>query len=141
MGRGYWLPPQSENLAACDGFYVDSKAVYTMNPDAEWEAFLEKLAQRLIEKEHTLRKVQRWQSCDAGQCRFVVLQNRSFDIIAEDVDDYIAVYVIIPEDCPTPGYAKRSFGRYMELLKEVLTELYPGSVRKRVNSQRTKAVG
>lgn len=141
MGRGYWLPPQSENLAACDGFYIDTKAVYIKDPDTDWPDFLDALSRQMIIKERTLRKVQRWKSCDAGQCRFVVLQNRSFDIIAEDVDDYIAVYVIIPEDCPTPGYAQRSFKRYVEMLKEVLTALYPGSVCKRVNSQRTKAVG
>ena len=28
MGRGYWLPPQHDNLTASDGFYVDSSAVY-----------------------------------------------------------------------------------------------------------------
>ena len=28
MGRGYWLPPQHDNLTASDGFYIDSSAVY-----------------------------------------------------------------------------------------------------------------
>lgn len=141
MGRGYWLPPQSENLAACDGFYIDSSAVYGNDQNAGWTEFLEKFSRRMIVKERTLRKIQRWHSYGAGQGRFIVLRNRSFDIIAEDVDDYIAVYVIIPEDCPTPGHALRSFKRYVEITQEVLTELYPGSIRKRVNSQKTKAVG
>ena len=28
MGRGYWLPPAHENLAACDGFYVEAYRPY-----------------------------------------------------------------------------------------------------------------
>jgi len=32
MGRGYWLPPAYENLAACDGFYIEAEAVYTGDP-------------------------------------------------------------------------------------------------------------
>lgn len=141
MGRGYWLPPQSETLIAYDGFYIDSDAVYKDDAAADWETFLETVGRRLVIKERTLQRLHKWKSCDAGQCRFVILQNRHVNIIAEDVDDYIAVYVIIPEDCAAPGFAKRSFPRYVDMLQEILTELYPGKIRKRVNSQRTKAVG
>lgn len=141
MGRGYWLPPQSENLVAYDGFYVNSAAVYKNDPDTDWPLFLEQVSRRMIVKERTLRRVHQWKSCDAGQSRFVILQNRHVDIIAEDVDDYIAVYAIISEDCAAPGFAKRSFPRYVNMLQEVLVGLYPGNIRKRVNSQRTTAVG
>lgn len=141
MGRGYWLPPQSENLVAFDGFYVNSNAVYKADPDVDWQLFLERVGRRMLVKERSFCKVHRWKSCGTGQSRFVILQNRHVDIIAEDVDDYIAVYVIIPEDCASPGFAKRSFPRYVDMLQEVLTGLYPGNIRKRVNSQRTTAVG
>lgn len=141
MGRGYWLPPSCENLAACDGFYVDADAVYTTGPDQDWGKFIDTLSVKLSYREKTLTKTCAWKSCGAGQSRFVVLQNRHIDIIAEDADGYIAVYVIIPEDCEHPGFAKRSFPQYVSLLQKVLTEMYPGSVRKRLNSQHTKAVG
>lgn len=141
MGRGYWLPPSHENLAAYDGFYIDSNAVYKENPDQDWEIMLHKLCVKMAYREKTLRKVCDWRNCGAGQSRFVVLQNRHVDIIAEDDDGYIAVYVIIPEDCECPGFEKRSFSQYVSLLKAVLIDMYPGSVLKRLNSQHVKAVG
>lgn len=141
MGRGYWLPPSYENLAACDGFYIDAGAVYTDNPYDDWEKFINTLSFKLSYREKTLKKICAWKPCGAGQSRFVVLQNRHVDIIADDADGYVAVYVIIPEDCEHPGFAKRSFPQYLSLLQTVLTEMYPGSIRKRLNSQHTKAVG
>ncbi len=141
MGRGYWLPPSCENLAAYDGFYIDSSAVYTDNLEQDWNKLLNTLSVKMSYRDKTLKKACCWKSCGAGQSRFVVLQNRHVDIIAEDADDYIAVYAVIPEDCECPGFAKRSFPQYISLLQAVLTDMYPGSVRKRLNSQHTKAVG
>lgn len=141
MGRGYWLPPSCENLAAYGGFYIDSSAVYTDNLDQDWENLLNMLCVKMTYREKTLQRVCCWKSCGAGQSRFVVLQNRHVDIIAEDDDGYIAVYAVIPEDCECPGFAKRSFPQYVSLLQTVLTDMYPGSIRKRLNSQHTKAVG
>lgn len=141
MGRGYWLPPAHENLAACDGFYVEAEAIYTSDPYDDWEKFINTLSAKLSYRENTLKKICEWKSCGAGQSRYVVLQNRHVDIIADDADGYVAVYVIIPEYCTHPGYAKRSFPQYLSLLQNVLTEMYPGSVHKRLNSQHIKAVG
>ena len=70
-----------------------------------------------------------------------MLNNRHVEIIVEDADSYVAVYVIVPEDCAAPGFAKRSFPRYLAMLKETLTELYPGAISKRINSQHIKKVG
>lgn len=141
MGRGYWLPPAHENLPAYDGFYIDSNAVYKENLDQDWENLLNKLCIKMAYHEKTLRRICDWRTCSAGQSRFVILQNRHVDIIAEDDDGYIAVYVIIPEDCECPGFAKRSFPQYVSLLKAVLIDMYPGSILKRINSQHTKAIG
>lgn len=141
MGRGYWLPPSHKNLVAYDGFYIDSNAVYKENPDKDWENLLNLLCVKMAYREKTLRKFCDWRSCGAGQSRFVVLQNRHVDIIAEDDDGYIAVYVIIPEDSECPGFAKRSFPQYISLLKSVLIDMYPGSIRKRINSQHVESVG
>lgn len=141
MGRGYWLPPKAEDLAAYDGFYIDSDAIYSGDTEKDWNRFLELLCKKLSFHEKTLRKQCAWKPCSAGQSRFVVLQNQHVDIIVEDVDDYVAVYAVIPEDCEFPGYAKRSFKRYISILQTVLTDLYPGKIRKRINSQHTKLVG
>lgn len=141
MGRGYWLPPDHEMLAAFDGFYVDSSAVYTDSISAGWERFLDQLSKVLMLKERSFKKFCNWRSCGLGQSYFVLLYNRHIEIILEDADRYIAVYAIIPRDCKVPGFAKRSFPRYLKILKEALTELYPGAVFKRINSQHIKKVG
>lgn len=140
MGRGYWLPPQSENLPACDGFYIDSQAAYD-DSSGDWEIFLDKLCNKIQLGERTLEKRCCWKPCTVGQSRFVVLQNHHVDIVVEDVDDYIAVYALIPEDCAMPDFAKKSFPRYINILHHTLTEMYPGKIRKRINSQHTKMVG
>lgn len=144
MGRGYWLPPKHECLKACDGYYIDSDAIYQSDqPDMEkdWNRFLERLCKRIMFQDQTLTKRCEWKPCDAGQSRFVVLQNQLVDIIVEDVDGYIAVYVIVPEDCKNPGYAaRRIFPEYIYMLKRILVELYPGKIRKRLNSQHTASV-
>lgn len=142
MGRGYWLPPRAKELAACDGFYIDSDAVYTSgNTTADWNSFLNTLCKQLTFHERTFEQLCEWKPCDAGQSRFVVLQNRHADIVMEDCEDYVAVFLLIPEDCAAPGFAKRSFPRYLNILQNCLTELYPGSISKRLNSQHIQAVG
>ena len=141
MGRGYWLPPQHDNLTASDGFYVDSSAVYGSDISAGWDKLLDSVSKRLIFKEKTFNKFCNWKSCGLGQNYFVLLYNRHVEIIVEDADGYVAVYAIIPDTCETPGFAKRSFPRYLTMLKETLTELYPGAVSKRINSQHIKKVG
>ena len=133
MGRGYWLPPNHENLVASDGFYVECDRVYGADIDAGWENFLKAVCRKLKIKDHTFQKVCEWKSSGMGQSRFILLQNRHVDIIAEDADGYVAVFAIIPEGNPAPGFAKRSFPRYLAMLKEILTELYPGAVFKRSN--------
>ena len=141
MERGYWVPPGAEKLAACDGFYVDSKVVYQRDAEKGWEHFLEQLCKKLFFYERSLVKLCEWRSNGSGIKRFVVVRNQYVDIIAEDIESYLAIYVLIPEDCSTPWYAKRSFPRYVSILKSVLTELYPGNVSKRLNSQHIQAVG
>lgn len=141
MGRGYWLPPNHKALVASDGFYVESDAVYGDDLAVGWEIFLDGVCRKLKIRERTFQKVCEWKSCGIGQSRFVLLQNRHVDIIAEDADGYVAVYAIIPEDNVAPGFAKRSYPRYLAMLKEILTELYPGAVFKRLNSQHLQQVG
>lgn len=138
MGHGYWLPPEHEKLPAFDGFFVDSEAVYTgADITSDWNSFLDTICSKIKHIDSTLKKICKWQSCGMGQNRFVLLQNRDVDIIAEEMDDYIAVYAIISEECENIGYAKRLFQKYVNGLKNVLTTLYPGHVRHRGNFQKT----
>lgn len=141
MGRGYWLPPRKEHLTAYDGFYLDSNTVYGNDISAGWDKLLHSLSIKLMYKEKSFIQYCNWKSCGLGQSYFILLYNKHIEIIVEDVDEYIAVYAIIPEDCPTPGFAKRSFPKYITLLKDALTNLYPGAVSKRINSQRIRKVG
>ena len=68
-------------------------------------------------------------------------EKRGSGIIAEDDDEYVAVFVIIPEDCRNPEEIKQIFPRYVTLLRTALAEMYPGHILKRINSQHAKAVG
>lgn len=141
MGRGYWLPPCQELLIASDGFYVDSSAVYGDDISAGWDRLLDSVSKRLIFKEKTLNRICDWRSCGLGQNYFVLLCNSQVEIIAEDADGYVAVYAIVPGSLDAPGIARRAFPRYVALLKDTLTELYPGAVSKRINSQHIQKVG
>lgn len=141
MGRGYWLPPNHADLVESDGFYIEADSVYGNDIDTGWENFLTQVCNKLKIKEVTFKKVCEWKSCGMGQSRFVLVRNRHVDIIAEDSDGYVAVYAIIPEDNAAPGFAKRSFPRYLAMLKEILTELYPGAVFKRQNYRDLQKVG
>lgn len=141
MGRGYWLPPNHDELVASDGFYIEADRVYGDDISTGWDNFLKMLCRKLKFKDNTFQEVCEWESCGMGQSRFVLLKNRHVDIIAEDADGYVAVYAIISEDNVAPGFAKRSFPRYLAMLKEMLTELYPGAVFKRRNSQHLQKVG
>ena len=141
MGRGYWLPPNHAELVASDGFYIEAGKVYGDDISTGWDSLLKTLCRKLKIKDNTFQEVCEWKSCGMGQSRFVLVQNRHVDIIAEDADGYVAVYAIIPEDNVAPGFAKRSFPRYLAMLKEMLTELYPGAVFKRRNSQHLQKVG
>ena len=90
----YWRPPAYENLAACDGFYIEAEAVYTGDPYDDWEKFINTLSVKLSYREKTLEKICAWKPCGAGQSRYVVLRNRHVDIIADDADGYVAVYAL-----------------------------------------------
>ena len=75
MGRGYWLPPQHDELAAYDGFFLDGKAVYTDEPNADWEKFLESLCRKLIFQDNTFKKLCNWKACGMVQSYFVLAYN------------------------------------------------------------------
>ena len=141
MGRGHWTPPCAEACAACDGFYVDCDAVYKGDVETGWEEFLTRFCRRMSGKDHSLQRVCDWKNYSIGENLFVVVQNHQIEIVAEESDGLLAVYALIPEGCPKPGMAKRSFPRYLEQVYSTLTELYPGSVRKRINSQHIRLVG
>jgi len=140
MGRGYWLPPRHEHLAACDGFYIDSNAVYANGIDEGWYRLLEVLCKKITYHENSFEKLCCWKTCDIGQNYFVLLRNRHVEIIAEDIDGFVAVYVLVPEESHTPGMAKRAFPRYLMLLKTCLVDMFPGQIYKRINSQKIKSV-
>lgn len=140
MGRDYWLPSGYENLIASEGLYVKSEVVYGEDINKGWEQFLTNISLRLQEKEHSFQGLFEWRSSDMGQSRFVMLHNSNSEIIVEDTGRYVAVYVIIPEECANPLAAKRVFPRYCALLKKTLTELYPNAVYRLIDSRHIEKV-
>ena len=144
MGCQNYLPPNCENLAAYDGFYVDYEAVYKTKGyrnDADWDIFISSLCKEFQKKFHTLQKLLKWKSSGFGQSRYVVLENADVQIIVDEEDAYIAVYVIIPETCEQIGLSKRRFAAYVKYLENTLVQLYPNSVRQRDNARSKRFVG
>ncbi len=141
MGRGYWYPPNGENLAACDGFLIDSRAVYKTEIENDWNAFLNTVCEGMKRYNPELETVNSWKSVDVGESRYVLLTDGFVQVIAEDTDGYVAAFVIIPETTSNKEKAKRIFGRYYSDLKNLLVKNYPGFVKKRLNSQHLEDVG
>ena len=142
MGRGYWLPPGAENLYAYDGFYVDTAAVYSdTDIESGWQRFLDNVCGGLTKRDVSYKKVCNWMPCDLGQSRFVLLESDYNQVIAEEADGYIAVYVIIPENKRPTAIAKRLLTVSVINLRDTLLKLYPGAISKRKNSQHIEKVG
>ena len=141
MERGYWLPPRAKHLSAYAGFYIDSETIYLEDMDSGWNRLLDGLCQKLTSYEPSFQKRCAWTNRQTGRNRFIILKNEEVEIIAEDDDEYVAVFVISPEDCRNPEEIKQIFPRYVTLLRTALAELYPGHILKRINSQHIKTVG
>lgn len=95
MGRGYWLPPQHDELAASDGFFLDGKAVYTDEPNADWEKFLESLCRKLTFQDNTFKKLCNWKVCGT-------LNNTEVQAKCPFCGDYkYRMYLCHREDSPT----------------------------------------
>ena len=141
MGRGYWLPPNAESLLCCDGFYIDSEAVYKKGCEQGWDEFINHIARKLQLADNSFEKVCEWQSCDLGESRFVIAENQHIQLVADDACGYVAVYAIIPENCSKPAFAKRSFPKYLQMLNGIVTEKYKGNVYHRCNSSHIEQVG
>ena len=141
MERGFWLPPRAKHLAAYAGFYIDSETVYQENMDSGWNRLLDGLCRKITGYDASFQKRCVWTNLKIGRNRFVILKNEEVEIVAEDDDEYVAVFVIIPEDCRNTEETKQIFPRYVTLLRTALAELYPGHILKRINSQHVKEVG
>lgn len=141
MARGYWLPENSENLLACNGFFVDEKAVAESDADKRWSVFLEQVSNELRSRQRTLQAKNKWQTSSNGATRFVVLSNNHIDVVAGESRGYYAIYILIPEDCKMPYTAKDAFWRYMLDLKQTLISLYPGCVKQRKNYRQLIDIG
>lgn len=147
--RGYWLPDGYENLAKYDGYYIKKEAIYKTKDDLfDWEKFIIEVASELIQKDHTLLPIADYRHI-AGHSRFVLVRNTEVVIIVEEFEGpkghkderYVAVFVIIPEDCAILKDEKRVFNRYVSQLLSVLSNTYPGHVYKRVDSRKLKMAG
>ncbi|MEQ2441150.1 hypothetical protein [Solibaculum intestinale] len=143
MGRGYWLPPGAKALAACDGYYIDLDAAYdkALVLSENWERFLYICSQKLMEKDGTFHFVGDWKDAGDGRKRFVLAGSPRYDVVVEEDKGYLAVFLLIPEDCKQPGRAKRSFPTELEKIKQALTELYPGHVHRRIHSREIEPIG
>ena len=141
MGRGYWLPPNCENLLDYEGFYVSLDALNIQDTESCWNTFLEQVSNKLQHKENSLKIKKEWKTVDGRQRRFVILSDNCVEIVADESDEYYAIYVLIPEDCIVPNLAKQCFCKYKSDLRSTLIELYPGNVKQRKNYRQLVDIG
>ena len=140
--RGYYLPPNHEQFADCDGFYVDNSVLYTSgDEEKDWAMLTEQFCRTMMKACPELALFNAWKPCELGQSRYVLVQNQYVDIMLETEDGYTAIFAIIPENCRYVSAAKQKFKLYVHILKQVLTELYPGHIRKRKNAWECLLVG
>ena len=141
MPRGYWQPPNSENLIACEGYYIPFKALNIQDTEIRWNSFLEQVSNELQHKENSLKVKKEWKTVDGEQSRFVILSDNCVDIVAEESRGYYAIYVLIPENCLVPNLAKSQFWKYKLYLKNSLLKLYPGFIKQRKNYRQLIDIG
>ena len=141
MARGYWQPPNSENLIACEGFYVSLEALKVEDTEIRWNKFLEQVSNELQNNEMPLKIKKVWKKIDGGQSRFVLMCDNCVDIVAEETKGYYAIYALIPEDCIVPNLAKAQFWKYKLYLKNSLLKLYPGFIKQRKNYRQLIDIG
>ena len=141
MARGYWLPPNSENLIAYEGFYVSSDALNIQDTEIRWNVFLEQVSNELQHKENSFKVKKEWKTVDGGQSRFVLMCDNCVDVVAEESRGYYAIYVLIPENCMVPNLAKSQFWKYKLYLKNSLLKLYPGFIKQRKNYRQLIDIG
>jgi len=141
MERGYWKPDNSETLLKCCGFFVKSSAIPVKDTKERWGIFLKQVSDESLKKRTSLKKVYKWEINSSERNIFIVLRDYFVDIVSEDVEDYIAIFILIPENCSTPKLAKANFDDYVEDLKEILVRLYPGSVKLRKSYRQLIDIG
>lgn len=141
MARGYWQPPNSKNLIACEGYYIPFKALNIQDTEIRWNSFLEQVSNELQHKENSLKVKKEWKAVDGEQSRFVILSDNCVDIVAEESRGYYAIYVLIPEKCLVPNLAKSQFWKYKLYLKNSLLKLYPGFIKQRKNYRQLIDIG
>ena len=122
--RGYWLPQGYENLSAYDGFFIKSTAIF-IGRDAEidWNLFLDMLKRKTQEIFSDLTVVNAWRRY-GNNSRYIVAENNSFQIIADDLDEYVTVYLIVPETAKK-RMPKNVFAEKVKILKGILIKQYP----------------
>ena len=141
MARGYWLPPMHHQLLQYNGFYVDNSAIYANDDlDAGWNRLLDRFGRLLPAYFPRMMQGNFWAPTQKTS-RYVLAYDRRFQIILETLDDYTAFFLIVPESCTATKSAIKGFEKALHQLQTLLTTLYPGHVRRRVNTWRAELVG
>ena len=141
MGRGYWKPPNSDMLLACDGFFIHTDAVPENDSEKSWDLFLELVSSNLQKKMNWLKIKKEWKTVSGAQSRFVLMYDDHVDFVVEESRGYYAIFVLIPETCIYEKSAKKCFWKYRHDLRQTLTELFPGCVKYRKNYRQLIDIG
>lgn len=150
MGAGNWLPGNRLELLDWQGFYVDYEGIYgeryfadDLYDEGEMDMFIETVVDQLLERFPDLSCVSKWRGGD----EHIYLEDEIIKLVMGDNESSIAVYFILEDssyyDEPTE-YVERygeKFGEYVEGLKEILIEYYPGCVYERAGAWTSSKIG
>ena len=135
MGHRYWMPENHENLAACEGFYIENKIFFGMDiPNTkQWDKSIAELVTKLKRFIPGMDTVNDWKS-NSGIHRYILLCNDSAEIILGEDEHYASIFLIILESRDDDTKAKREFKSILESLRNYLMHKYPNEVYRRKNT-------
>lgn len=150
MGAGNWLPGNRYELLDWQGFYVDYEGIYgeryfedDLYDAGEMDMFIETVVDQLLERFPDLSRVSKWR----GRDEHIYLEDEIIKLVMGENESSVAVYFILEDsyyDDESTEYVERygeKFGEYVEGLKEILIEHYPGYVYERTGPWTNPKIG
>lgn len=124
MGLKYYVPKNHEDLAGCEGFYIENLIFYGTNDfENSWDGAVGSLAKKLKSFLPQMKIVNDWQS-EMGICRYVLLESDDVQIITGDDERYFSIFVIIPEKTVMRDFVNREYEQVCNVLRSYLLRTF-----------------
>ena len=150
MGAGNWLPGNRGDLLDYQGYYVEYEGIYgeryfdeDLSDEGEMDDFIENVIYGLKAKFKDLSDSNEWRSRDEK----IYLEDDIIQLVMGDNENSAALYFILEdyydeeEEREVIEEYRAKFAEYVEGLKDILIEYYPGCVKERAGAWTSAAIG